>query len=418
MTSSELTSYLLLFTFFTFCFVGLARADTDWPQFRGPTGQGHSSDRGLPLEWSESQNVVWKTAIRGRGWSSPVVADGRVWVTTAVNEARGASLRALAFDVESGRRARQRRGLPTLERQSQESEEQSCVAHANRRRRSRLPALRRRRDGRDRCGVGRDRLEGAVSLCVAARRRRIAGPLQGPADFQRRRPLRGVGDRARQAHGQGAMENGAAEAVRPGLHDAAGDFSRRARSSRQRRRVSRSGLRSRRPAKKSGWSRYEDGFSNVPRPVFGHGLLYIATGFQQPALLAVRPDGNGRCHRDAHRVVDDARCALHAVAAPRRRRAVRHQRSRRRSPVWTRRRASCTGSSGIGGNHSASPIFADGRIYFLSEEGVATVIAPGKTFQKLAVNELDGATLASMAVSRGSIFIRSLTHLYRIAGSQ
>ena len=66
----------------------------------------------------------------------------------------------------------------------------------------------------------------------------------------------------------------------------------------------------------------------------------------------------------------------------------------------------------IGGNHSASPIFADGRIYFLSEEGVATVIAPGKTFQKLAVNELDGATLASMAVANGSIFIRSLTHLY------
>ena len=53
----------------------------------------------------------------------------------------------------------------------------------------------------------------------------------------------------------------------------------------------------------------------------------------------------------------------------------------------------------LGGNHSASPIFADGRIYFLSEEGVATVIAPGTTFQKLAVNELDGATLASMAVA-------------------
>jgi outer membrane protein assembly factor BamB len=72
----------------------------------------------------------------------------------------------------------------------------------------------------------------------------------------------------------------------------------------------------------------------------------------------------------------------------------------------------------LGGNHSASPVFADGRIYFLSEEGVATVLAPGTTFRKLAVNELDGATLASMAVADGSIFIRSLTHLYRIAGSR
>jgi outer membrane protein assembly factor BamB len=72
----------------------------------------------------------------------------------------------------------------------------------------------------------------------------------------------------------------------------------------------------------------------------------------------------------------------------------------------------------IGGNYSASPIFADGRLYFLSEEGVATVIAPGRTFQKLAVNELDGAALASIAVSDGAIFIRSLTHLYRIAAAR
>jgi outer membrane protein assembly factor BamB len=69
----------------------------------------------------------------------------------------------------------------------------------------------------------------------------------------------------------------------------------------------------------------------------------------------------------------------------------------------------------IGGNHSASPIFADGRIYFLSEEGVATVLAPGKEFRKLATNTLDGETLASMAVSGGSIFIRSDSSLYRVS---
>ena len=66
------------------------------------------------------------------------------------------------------------------------------------------------------------------------------------------------------------------------------------------------------------------------------------------------------------------------------------------------------------GNYSASPVFADGRIYFLSEEGVATVIAPGPAFRELATNTLDGATLASMAVSDGSIFIRSDRHLYRL----
>src|SRR2546428_3293490 len=76
--------------------------EADWPQFRGPTGQGHSTERGLPLEWSESRNVAWKAPVPGRGWSSPVVADGPVWLTTATKE-RGASLRVLAFDVETRR---------------------------------------------------------------------------------------------------------------------------------------------------------------------------------------------------------------------------------------------------------------------------------------------------------------------------
>ena len=72
----------------------------------------------------------------------------------------------------------------------------------------------------------------------------------------------------------------------------------------------------------------------------------------------------------------------------------------------------------LGGNYSASPVFADGRLYFVSEEGVTTVVAPGKTFQKLASSRLDGATLASMAISNGSIFMRTESHLYRIAERQ
>jgi hypothetical protein len=60
-------------------------------------------------------------------------------------------------------------------------------------------------------------------------------------------------------------------------------------------------------------------------------------------------------------------------------------------------------------------VFADGRIYFLSEGGVSTVVAPGREFRQLAVNPVDGETLASMAIAAGSIVIRSDTHLYRIA---
>src|SRR5262245_61176504 len=80
----------------------------NWPQFRGPTGQGHSTERGLPLEWSETRNIAWKTPVSGTGWSSPAVSDGRVWLT-AVREAtergrrQSVSLRALAFDASGGR---------------------------------------------------------------------------------------------------------------------------------------------------------------------------------------------------------------------------------------------------------------------------------------------------------------------------
>lgn len=162
---------------------------------------------------------------------------------------------------------------------------------------------------------------------------------------------------------------------------------------------------------------YEDGFSNVPRPVYGHGLVFIATGFQEPTLIAVRADGEGDVTRthiawtlkrgapftpspllvgDELYVVNDTGI-LTCVDA--RSGMVRYQQR-------------------LGGNYSASPVLADGRIYFLSEEGVATVITPGKIFSRLAVNRLDGLTLASIAVSNGSLFIRSDTHLYRIGVSE
>src|SRR5215813_10202064 len=72
----------------------------DWPQFRGPTGQGISEERGLPLTWSESKNVRWKVAIPGRGWSSPVVQGDRIRRKTATDE--GKSLRAIAIDRNTG----------------------------------------------------------------------------------------------------------------------------------------------------------------------------------------------------------------------------------------------------------------------------------------------------------------------------
>jgi outer membrane protein assembly factor BamB len=158
---------------------------------------------------------------------------------------------------------------------------------------------------------------------------------------------------------------------------------------------------------------YADGFSNVPRPVFANGLVYIATGFQEPSLVAVRPDGAGDVTR-THVVWTLRRSAPHTPSPL----AVGDELyivndmgiatcldGRTGETLWRER---------LGGNYSASPVFADGRIYFLSEEGVATVLAPGKTFSKLATSTLDGAMLASMAISDQSIFIRTDSALYRL----
>ena len=73
----------------------------NWPQFRGPSGDGHSAATGVPLHWSETQNVKWKTPIHGRGWSSPVVWSNQVWMTTATEDGR--QMFAVCVDRNSGK---------------------------------------------------------------------------------------------------------------------------------------------------------------------------------------------------------------------------------------------------------------------------------------------------------------------------
>ena len=93
---------LRLFVASCFIFLGSARAAENWPQFRGPTQDGHSDATGLPTEWSETQNVKWKTAIPGEGWSSPVVFGNQIWMTTATGRS-GKSLHAVCVDKDSGK---------------------------------------------------------------------------------------------------------------------------------------------------------------------------------------------------------------------------------------------------------------------------------------------------------------------------
>jgi outer membrane protein assembly factor BamB len=407
----RLTFHFLLFTFYFLA----APAASQWPQFRGPTGQGHSSETGIPVEWSETKNVLWKVPVRGRGWSSPVINNGRVWITTSVAARGGASLRAIALDAETGRE------ILNVEvfKLSDANLKNPKNSHA-----SPTPIVEGGRVYVHFGGDGTAALDAETGAIVWAKKFPYAsqhGSGGSPAlhgdllmfsgdghyeawvialdtrtgnvawKTERRKPFD-------QAYTTPLVipVNGRDQVVSVGAYRAAAYDAATGREI---------------------WTvRYENGFSNVPSPVFAHGLVYITTGFFQPAVLAVRPDGKGDV-TGTHVVWSTTRGApftpspiavgdeLYVVSDLG---VLSCLDAKTGALHWQER---------LGGNHSASPVYADGRIYFLSEEGVATVIAPGKTFQKLAVNELDGATLASMAVAHSSIFIRSLTHLYRIAGS-
>jgi outer membrane protein assembly factor BamB len=161
------------------------------------------------------------------------------------------------------------------------------------------------------------------------------------------------------------------------------------------------------------WSVDYDGFSGVPRPVFAHGLVYITTGFYNPVLMAIRPDGRGNVTKthvawqwsrgvpltpsplvvggEIYMVSDNgiATC-LDAKTG---------------QELWRER---------LGGGFSASPVLAGGRVYFLNESGEATVIRAGREFERLAVNLLDGRTLASPALAGRAIYLRVDSELYRI----
>jgi outer membrane protein assembly factor BamB len=390
----------------------------DWPQFRGPTGQGHAPDASVPLTWSETENVAWKTAVPGRGWSSPVIAGGPAWLTSAVTDRdAGTSLRLLAYDVASGTTAMDVEVFAisdtTLLNQKNSFASPTPVIDPSREYvyvhfgaqgtaavaaggvsagevlwRTRFPYTSQHGNGGSPIlhdGLLIVSIDGydtaflvAVDAGTGEERWRSVRP--SPISQAYSTPL--------------AIEVGDVEqivnvsAFRTSAHEPA--------TGREIWRVE-----------------YPGGFSNVSRPVYGHGLVYLSTGFNEPVLLAVRPTGKGN--------VTDSETAWR----------LRRGAPLTVSPILVGNELYTVTDSGIatcidaltgeihwqhrlGGNHSASPVFAGGWIYFQNEEGVTTVIAPGTEFKQAAHNELDGSTLASIAVSNDAFFVRTGTHLYRI----
>lgn len=400
-----------------------ADASDEWPEFRGPTGQGISTARDVPVEWSDSKNVVWKQEIPGTGWSSPSVAGGRVYLTAAVPVEGGKegdhSLQALCFDAATGR--------PLWAKEVfTQSGEKAPKIHAKNSHASPTPLVDNgqiivhfghqgiaclstdgkivwRNDeikyppvhgnGGSPALVGGKLIfscDGASDPFVVAVDRRTGKaawktPRAGapPKKFAFSTPL--VID-----------VNGKQQLVSPGAGSVGGFDPQTGEEI---------------------WRVNYDGYSVIPRPVYGHGLIFISTGYDTPVVMAIRPDGKGDV-TESHVAWKLSKGAPNTPSLL----LVGDE----LYMVSDRGIASCVDAKSgevhwqqrVGGGYSASPLFADGRIYLQNEEGEGIVLAADKKFKKLAENKLGERTLSSYAVINGTLFIRGEKHLYRIGQAE
>lgn len=391
-----------------------------WPEFRGPTGQGHALGAAdLPLEWSPTQNVAWKTPVPGTGWSSPVIGRGRVFLTTGVTTApQRASLRALALDPATGRILWNTEIVADADLSPETIHKKNSPA-------SPTPVL-------------------------AADRLYVHFGHQGTAclDLDGRILWRNTELRYDPLHGNGSSPilagdklvftaDGTRDPFVAALDAATGKLAWKSPRSVQPRQTfsfctpllittptgsqiiapGAGAVTALDPATgRELWHvRYGNGYSVVPRPVFAHGLLFVATGFNRADLLAIRvdPPASGDL-TDTHlawRTTKGAPLTPSVLVVGDELYAVNDAGL---ASCWDAKTGQLHWQEKIDGNYSASPLHAAGRIYFQNETGTATVLAASKTFTKLATNALNEPTLASYAVAENALFLRTAAHLYRL----
>lgn len=397
-----------------------AGAWADWPEFRGPTGQGLSSAKSLPTEWSPEKNVAWKIAIPGKGWSSPVVVGGKIYLTTAVPQGEGKSpdqsLRTLCLDAKTGKT------IWDVEVFKQDGKTSPAI-HSKNSHASPTPAV----DG-DRVYVhfghqGTACLKTSDGSVVWTNRELEYKPVHGnggsPVVYQDKVYLSidGVGRREVVAFdkmtGKVAWEAKRSQpakkvfsfstpliatvAGRPTVISAGSDVV--------------NGLDP--ETGKELWALTYDGYSVVPRPVFAHGLIYLSTGYDSPTFMAIKVESTGDSytakiawktkqdapHNPSPLVVGDE---LYLVSDA----GIASCLDAKTGKVhWHER---------VAGKYSACPLYAAGHVYLLDEDGTGTVLKAGTTFDSVSVNKLGERTLASYAVDGDALLIRTEKHLYKI----
>lgn len=420
----------------------LLSAGDRWPEWRGVDGQGHSTAVNLPVSWSEDEHVAWKLKVPGHGWSTPVIENGQVWVTTAIDVlasledakrrreastnnqplrvSESVSLRAVGYDLETGRL------LKDVEVLSQQNPQ---MIHEENSYATPTPII---EEGRLYCHYGPYGI-----ACLDVKRGKVLwenrslyvehenGPGSSPIlwndllivhcdgiDQQyiialdkhtgkqvwktKRSGLLKDNPQLQKSYATSLMVeiNGEPQVVSPSADWVYGYDPTTGHEL---------------------WKQNYGllGFSNAARPVTGGGLIFFCTGYMKSELLAVKVEENNGTFQPSikwryKRQVPKVSCLLlvgeelyfasdSGIATC--------LDSKTGEVHWTQR---------IGKRFWASPLYADGRIYFFDRDGETTVIAPGKTFKKLSVNKLDGTILAGPAAVDGSLIIRTDKALYCI----
>jgi outer membrane protein assembly factor BamB len=391
-----------------------------WAEFRGRDGRGIADATGLPITWSEKENVKWKTAIPGKGWSSPVIRSNQIWTTTATDDEK--LLHAICVDRASGRIVHDVE-LFRLVAPERLSSQLSGFA-------SPTPAI---EPGRLYASFGR-----YGNVCVATETGKILwknqeftfdhdnnGPGSSPILYDGLYLINCDGTDVQYV---AALDKETGRVVwrtsrsSPNLTNPGGNKSYGTplvvKINDRDQLVSPGPMRvsSYEPATgKEIWACDIPGWAIVPRPQIWGNLVYVCTGGTQPELWAIRMDGVGVVTHthvawkykrnvpmvasplvigDCIYMVSDNGIASCVTA-------------RTGEQIWNERLPA-------GGSYYASPLFVDGRIYFFSDNGKTTLVKPAPRFEVLAVNSLSAGCMATPAVAGKAFYIRTKTHLYRI----
>jgi len=395
----------------------------NWPEYRGPSANGHSAAKGLPLSWSENQNVKWKVAIHGKGWSSPVVWGDQIWLTTATPDGR--EMFVLCIDRNTGKLL--------LDRKLFENPEPDPINDVNSYA-SPSPVIEEGRVYVHFGSYGTACFDTKTIKPVWIRRdlpcRHSVGPGSSPVLFRdlliltmdgidvqymtaldKRtgktiwRTDRGIGA-SRGTNGGSGTNEGNKSFNTPAFIEFGGKTQMVSTGAKA--------VVAYDPATGSElWRAAHGGYSNSSRPLFGNGMVFINTGYDRAELFAVRLGGSGDVTSSnvvwkltksvpfkpsallldgLYYMVTDGGILTCLEAAT-------------GQQVWQER---------IGGHFSASPVYAEGRIYLFSEEGKTTVIKPGRKLEVLGENVLSDGFMASAAIAGKGFYLRTKTHLYRI----